>query len=63
MAWPSWDTQKMYIKDAIANSENIFSATEGYPDLYSTQMHNLGKAILKYAKQEIERKLRRVTQR
>ena len=53
----------MYIKDAIANSENIFSATEGYPDLYSTQMHNLGKAILKYAKQEIERKLRRVIHR
>lgn len=57
------DIHPMYIKDAIVNSENNYSDTDGYPDLYSTQMHNLGKAILKYAKQEIERKLRRVIQR
>ncbi len=53
----------MYIKDAIVNSENNYSDTDGYPDLYSTQMHYLGKAILKYAKHELERKLRRVIQR
>lgn len=53
----------MYIKDAIDNSEKNFSETDGYPNLYSTQMHLLGKEILKYAKLELDRKLRRVLQR
>lgn len=57
------EVHPMYIKDAIVNSENNYSDTDGYPDLYSTQMHYLGKAILKYAKHELERKLRRVIQR
>lgn len=57
------DIHPMYIKDAIVNSERNYSVIDGYPNIYSTQMHYLGKAILKYAKYELERKLRRVIQR
>lgn len=48
----------MYIKEAIQNSEANYEERDGYPELFATQMHLLGKTILKYAKRELDRKLR-----
>lgn len=50
----------IYIKDAIDNSQANYSEIDGYPDIYTTQMHLLGKDILKYAKRELDRKLRTI---
>lgn len=52
-------TMPAYIKSAIRNAENNYTASEDGPSLYSTEEYLLGKDIWKYAGPEIERKTNR----
>jgi hypothetical protein len=45
-----FDSRKMPVRigDAITNSENVFSETNGEPDMYMTEVFKLGKVIFPF---------------